>query len=285
MNGKILKISSNDLYGNVDDRLVAVFAIFNHVKYMNKYAIFAFQGEYNKKKLYCGSVHLKENSIVVFTIKPEEVDKYIIPFTNSYLSNKVDTSEYQIMDISKYQKIELISYNEIDNNNLELLDSISIKKEEAVIKKVEEKSSLLGNIILSILFVILVAAITYICLDPSVLKPKLKKLDCTMENGYNSKLRLNYKSTILVQFDKKDEFKIMHKIDTYKFSSLDKYNEFKDNKNEEKLNIKDPIYKYDDEKMELTINYSVNLYTYEYEKALDSLTKEGYSCIEGIYNE
>ena len=50
MNGKILKISSNDLYGNVDERQVVVFACFNHIKYMNKYILFTFLGEYDKKK-------------------------------------------------------------------------------------------------------------------------------------------------------------------------------------------------------------------------------------------
>ena len=35
MNGKILKISNNDLYGNVDDRKVSVYAMFNHLKYIS----------------------------------------------------------------------------------------------------------------------------------------------------------------------------------------------------------------------------------------------------------
>ena len=32
-------IDSNDLYGNVDDRQVVIFATFMHVKYMNRYVI------------------------------------------------------------------------------------------------------------------------------------------------------------------------------------------------------------------------------------------------------
>ena len=42
MYGKVLKIANNDLYGNVDDRKVSVFAVFTHIKYMNKYIIFSF---------------------------------------------------------------------------------------------------------------------------------------------------------------------------------------------------------------------------------------------------
>ena len=52
MHGKILKIASNDLYGNATDKKVVVFVCFNHLKYMNKYIIFSYLGEYNEKRLY-----------------------------------------------------------------------------------------------------------------------------------------------------------------------------------------------------------------------------------------
>ena len=93
MNGKILKISSNDLYGNVDERQVVVFACFNHIKYMNKYVLFTFLGEYDKKKLYYGSIHMKENSLVVFSVR-DNVFGYIDKFKNEYISGMVDNNEY-----------------------------------------------------------------------------------------------------------------------------------------------------------------------------------------------
>ena len=52
MNGKILKIVNNDLYGNVDDREIVVFASFVHKKYMNRYVIFTYKDDYEKKKLW-----------------------------------------------------------------------------------------------------------------------------------------------------------------------------------------------------------------------------------------
>ena len=79
MSGKVLKVVSNDLYGNVDDRAVSIFACFEHSKYMNKYLIFAFDGEYDKNKLCYGSLHLKNNSLVIFSVK-DDVKKYIDEF-------------------------------------------------------------------------------------------------------------------------------------------------------------------------------------------------------------
>ena len=113
MIGKILKISSNDLYGNVDDRHVVVFAAFNHVRYMNKYVIFTFEGEFNKKKLYYGSLHLKDNSLVVFSVN-DATKKFIDAFVDSYLRGNVDPTEYTLIDISNTSKVELVSYNERD---------------------------------------------------------------------------------------------------------------------------------------------------------------------------
>ena len=129
MNGKILKISSNDLYGNVDERQVVVFACFNHIKYMNKYVLFTFLGEYNKKKLYYGSVHVKDDSLIIFSVK-NDVINYINTFINEYMQGRINTNEYQIMNISNINKVVLVSYSEMNFDKLSELDALSIKKEE-----------------------------------------------------------------------------------------------------------------------------------------------------------
>ena len=117
MKGKILKISSNDLYGNTDDRLVAVYACFTQKKYMNKYIIFSIYGENDKNKLYYGSIHLKTNSLVVFSVRDEEIN-YIKPFIDEYLNGSINEMEYELIDLDKIEKIELISYNSLDFDKL-----------------------------------------------------------------------------------------------------------------------------------------------------------------------
>ena len=56
---------------------------------MNKYVIFTFRDEYDKKKLYYGSVHLKDNSIVIFSVKDnvkQYIDEFILEYENDKLS-------------------------------------------------------------------------------------------------------------------------------------------------------------------------------------------------------
>ena len=122
MAGKILKISSNDLYGNVDDRLVTVFACFEHTKYMNNYVVFSID---DNNKLCYGSIHLKKDSLVIFNVK-QTVKKYIDEFLDEYINDKMDG--YKLIDINNINKVELVSYNEMDYDKIQILDDKSIEK-------------------------------------------------------------------------------------------------------------------------------------------------------------
>lgn len=281
MNGKILKISNNDLYGNVDDRKVVVFAAFNHKKYMNKYIIFSFLGEYNKRKLYFGSLHLKEKSLVTFSVKDNTSIECINKFIEEYLSNTVDTNEYQILDISSTEKIEIISYNDMEFDKLDLLDSISIKREEVRVEENNKKSKNTSLYILLFLLIALACGLTYFYFNPSV--TEYKKLDCNM-TGYNKKVDLNFDSSITIKFDKKDNFKSIERVDVYKFDSEEEYLKFKEENNESKLNVSNGGYKYDDENRELRIISNDRLIIDSYSEIYEYYKNEGYSCIEGTYN-
>lgn len=283
MNGKILKISNNDLYGNVDDRKVAVFAMFNHLKYMNKYVIFSFIDEYNKKKLYFGSLHLKDNSIVVFSIKDNGMINTVNTFINQYINNNVDSNEYEIIDISNMEKIELVSYNDMNFDNLLLLDSISIKRENISVEEIKRSKP----IVLYLLIFIIIGMIGYLVFlyfNPNAFKDNLKQLDCNM-NSFNKLVELNYESNIVVKFNNDDKFKSMQKIDIYKFDNEEDYLLFKDNNKQDILSTSNGGYKYDDDNYELRIISNDNLIIDAYNDVYDYLKNEGYSCIEGIYNE
>ena len=157
MYGKVLKVFSNDINGNVDDRKAAVFAAFNHLKYMNRYVIFSIVGE---KKLYYGSVHQKKDSLVVFETSESNLP-VIDTFTNSILNGNVNPSEYEILDISTCEKIELISYNQKDFPDLDKLDALTIKREapKKVVKEVKKDNTAILYVLL-VIFILLGLGVT-----------------------------------------------------------------------------------------------------------------------------
>ncbi len=283
MNGRILKISNNDLYGNADERLVSLFAAFTHKKYMNKYAIFTFTEEYGKNKLYYASIHLKENSIVTFGIREDE-KQYIEKFVNDYLNNCVNPSEYEILDLGNINKIELVSSTEVDFNRLIELDNMSIPKETVIVEEEVTTKKPVFLYILLVICLLFLGGIIYLHYNPDILEVKLKKLDCTME-GYDKKIDLPYQSEVTIKFDRNDELDTMNKIDTYTFKDEETYHDFKDN-NKESVNFDDTgTYKYDDDTLTLKLIYDNKLIIYQYDEIKRYMKKEGYSCIEGEYNE
>lgn len=283
MAGKILKVASNDLYGNVDDREVVVFASFIHVKYMNRYIIFTNKDEYDKNKLYYGSVHVKDDSLVTFSVR-NEVVKYIEDFLDKYLSGKITDDEYEIMDISKVKKVELVSYNEMECNELKKLDELSIKK---IIKKNEEivgekKPILLYMVI--VLLVLLSIGVTYLYFRPNDFLVEYKELNCSKRN-YNSDINMSYDINTRVQFDRKAQVSSIFVTESYVFSSDDVYYDFKDNnKHYDYFNI-DGTYKYNDELLELRIMYNEQSIVREYNEMKLYLENDDYDCIEGKYYE
>lgn len=282
MNGKVLKISNNDLNGNNDERKIAVFAAFIHKKYMNKYAIFAFENELDKKKLAFGSIHLKNDSLVTFDVRPNEKD-FINTFVSQYLDNKIDESEYEIIDISNISKIELVSYGQEDFDKLADLDKLSIKRvvnnEEADNKK---GYGMLYFIIM--VLILLLGGITYLYFNPDLFDVELKQLNCSKE-GFNETVELNYTSEAELKFNRKDEIDTFHKIDTYTFNNEEDYLNFKGNNEESKYFNINGAYKYNDNKLELKLIYTDKLVIYKYDEVLKYLENNGYTCVEGTYNE
>ena len=283
MNGKVLKIVNNDLYGNVDERKVVVFASFIHKKYMNKYAIFTFENEFDKKKLYLASIHLKNDSLVTFDVRPKELD-FINTFINQYLENKVDEKEYEIVDISNISKIELVSYSQEDFDKLSELDKLSIKR---VTSDDEANGNKKGYGLLHFIIIVLIlllGGITYLYFNPDLFDVELKKLNCFKED-FNEMVELNYTSEAELKFNRKDEIDIFHKMDTYSFKNQEDYLKFKDNNEESKYFNIDGAYKYNDNRLELKLIYNDKLVIYKYDEVLKYLENNGYTCVEGTYNE
>ena len=282
MTGKKLKISNNDLYGNQDERQVAAFVCFNHLKYMNNYVIFSFVGEYDKNILYYGSIHLKTNSLVIFAVKENE-KVYIDTFREQFLTNTIDPKEYQIIDISQIEKVELVSFTEVPYDKISILDNLTISK--PMTKKQEEtkESKPFFLYFLLIVLIAFLSFITYLKFNPNII-PEPKVLTCT-NNFYNQELKMNYEEIRKVLFNPNGTINKIDVTNTYTFSDEETYLDFKNNDKETEYFKKINNFEYLDDTLSINIYYEESTIIETYDDMYNYLKKEGYECLEGTNNE
>lgn len=280
MAGKILKIVSNDLYGNVDERKVVVFACFLHTKYMNNYVVFSFLGEYDKKKICYGSVHIKDNSLVIFSVK-NNVKKYIDEFLDEYENDKVEN--FEILNIDNIEKVELVSYNEMEYDKLEMLDQKSISRIIQKEEDIKEKKPIFLYVILVVL-ILFGFGITMLYFYPEFFIIKYRELVCT-NNLYDQELMLNYDIEKDIKFDKKDKVSSIDVVKTYTFLDSNSYYEFKDNNKHFEYFNNGEGYKYIDEGLKFRLFYQEENVIDDYNEMFVYLNREGFNCIEREYEK
>ena len=280
MNGKVLKIVSNDLYGNVDDRSVVVFACFCHTKYMNNYVVFAVKGEYGKKKICYGSVHLKNNSLVIFSVK-DNIRKYIEDFLSEYLLDRLDN--FTILNIDNVEKVELVSCSDMDCDNLLELEEKSIPK----LDDIEDNNVSKKPIFLYFLLICLVLfgiGLTIIYFNPKLVGIKYRQLVCN-NSLYDKELMLNYDVEYDIKFDDKDKLNSIDVNKIYIFLESDVYYDFKDNNRFEEYFNNGEAYKFIDSELKFKVMYQKTSVIDSYDEMLVYMKKEGFSCIEKEYEK
>ena len=277
MSGKVLKIASNDLYGNVDERNVSVYACFEHSKYMNNYVVFSIDGS---NKLCYGSIHMKAKSLVIFSVK-EHVDKYILEFLDEYMSDKLDS--FKILDISNIMKVELVSYSEMEYNKLNLLSDKAIPKIINDDNDTKEKKTVFMYLLIFLL-VLVAIGMTVLYLKPELFTVKYKGLDC-INNLYDENIELNYHLFKDIRFDLDDKITSIEVTRTYTFTDSNSYYNFKNNEEQMKYFTNGEGFKYIDEELKLKLFYSEESVIDDYDEILTYLKREGFSCIERQYEK
>ena len=277
MHGKILKVVSNDLYGNATDKKVAVFVCFNHLKYMNKYIMFTYMDEYDKNILYYGSIYEKGKTIVIFKVRKEE-EGYINKFREDYLNDIVNDKEYQILDISMMEGVEIVSFTEVEYDKLSLLDKKSIQRLNNIEAEENNNKKPVFLYVLLVILIVLLGGITYLYFTDDG-SSNDKKLVCSIDK-YDNTVMVNYKEERNILYNKKNKIVSITINDKYIFDDVDKYNEFKDNKKEQEYFKKDGTFKYDDNLLMLMISYKGDSVIDNIGEMKSYLESEGYSCKE-----
>ena len=275
MHGKILKVVSNDLYGNATDKKVVVFACFNHLKYMNKYIMFTYMGEYDKNILYYGSIHEKGKTIVIFKVRNEE-EGYINKFREDYLNDTVNDREFQILDIGMMEGVEIVSSTEVGYDKLSLLDKKSIQRLNNVETEENNNKKPVFLYVLLVILIVLLGGITYLYFTNDG-SSNDKKLVCSIDK-YDNTVMVNYNEERSILYNKKNKIVSITINDKYIFDDVDKYNEFKDNKKEQEYFKKNGTFKYDDNLLMLTISYKGDSVIDNIGERKSYLESEGGSC-------
>ena len=279
MTGKVLKIASNDLYGNVDDRIVNVFACFSHVKYMNNYVVFSIVGD--PENLYYGSIHIKEKSIVIFEVK-NDVTIYINEFITEFFNNNL--LNFKILDINKMEKVEMVSYNKMPFDKLVLLENMTIPKvviNEDITPK--EKKPIILYLMIFIL-IILGAGITLLYFKPELFAIKYRGLDCSAKI-LDEELAVYYDVEKSIIYDPDDKLESISVIKTYNFVDVSAYEDFKNLEDKSKYFNNGESYKYLDSEFKFRVFYQENSIIDDYDEMLSYLKREGFSCVEREYEK
>lgn len=277
MSGKELKVASNDLYGNVDDRLVRMYACFEHTKYMNNYAVFSFNGDMSK--LCFGSVHLKDKSIVVFSVK-DNIKKYILNFLDEYMSSEL--KNFKILDIEKMSKIEVVSYNEMVYDDILKLDEKSLPKVEEIVE-VKEKKPVLVYLLIFIL-ILLALGISLLYFKPELFTVKYKVLVCD-NNVYDNNFQMYYNVEKNIGFNSDDKVESVDVVRTYTFLDKNSYYSFKDREDLNQYFNNGESYNFRDEELKFKLMYKENSVIDDYDEMLTYLKREGFSCVVYEYEK
>ena len=266
MIGKKIRINDYKFTYGKEVMYVNVYGAFKSVKSGNKYVIYSYIDDVNKKnKLYYGSIFVRNNELVVMLSKDTNEDNYEI------ISLK-DIDSIQIIDDAP------VSFD-VDINKLydKTIPKVKVtKKEDKTKKRVS-----IGYIFL-ILFIIVVALFFFI--NPEILKGKNKEYTCT-KSYTHEKLPANINEKVELVFTSKNVISTINITSDYVFNDTDYYKEFRDNSYFYQYIEKGDTYKFDD------YNYTYRLFSKidtsndyfmpsKLEELLTYYKDKGYSCKE-----
>lgn len=289
MNGKELKVAEYNLSFGSSARMVNVFGVFRYIKNNGLYVIY---GDISPTQpiVYYGTSHVKENTILSMTPKPEDeeiIKKYIFKVTEDE-----DLKEFEIISLESIETIEIIASNHLEVKP-EIINSLmekTIPKKEAVSEEKETKKTKKKNKMLIPLILILAAcgAGYYYFTTLSQNDNTVKAIVCQKETNDDS-IGATIETTSEYHFNNEDILENVETTQIYNFLSTDNYEDF--------IN-KGLFYKYmpDDEnggfkedKENNTITYVSKEYadsnyseSTNYEEIIFQNKRDGYACEEKI---
>lgn len=281
MIGKILKVKDINMAFNKKEKRVSVFACFTHVKYSDNYIIFGDYNNYKNGILYCGSVYIKGDTLVIFDVKEDKMD-IVIDFVNKVCSG-TDDVEYEAINITNITDVEIVSKSDrnVGSDVLNKLDELTIPKDIVDISEEENKESLSFLYFMLVVNIFLLVGSIYVYFNKNMFFNNYDSVVCTL-NGVED-IGYRYSDKIYLEFDKKRELRYLKHDISYQFNDKSEYNNFKYNNLWVEFKIDD--YKFDDDKLVFSyVNSGKLIDNYElmtsYDEVLGYYKSNGYECLK-----
>lgn len=224
MIGKVIKVDDYKFIYGQDTIYINIYGAFKYKKNGNKYIIYS----YDDKKLYYGSLFVKNNSIVIMTSKEDAVD-IIKTFIDNIMNGKSDEN-FEIISLDNIVSSEIIDQNEIDMNiniNINKLKDITIPKlkslEKDNVKRVKKKISPIWTVI--ILVIIIVAVFLFV--NPEIIMGKNSSYLCT-KSYFHDKLPATVVDNVSLVFNGQDKIVDINITSDYIFTDTAYYKEFEE---------------------------------------------------------
>lgn len=153
MIGKRIKVNDYKFVYGQETIYVNVFAAFKNKKNGNKYIIYS----YDNKKIYFGTLFVREQEIIVMTSK-EDISNIIKNFIDLLLNGNVD-SDYEVISLDNINSIQIIDEsiynNTVDINKLSdlTIPKSKLKEDVNTNKKVNKKKILLFLVIIVVIVI------------------------------------------------------------------------------------------------------------------------------------
>lgn len=241
MIGKRIKVNDFEFKYGEETVYINVYGAFKYKKNGNKYVVYS----YDNKKLYYGSLFIRDKELVIMLSKNDKED-IICDFLSGLLDNNVD-NRFEVISLDNINSAQIIDGGIIDKKyDIDRLYDITIPKE--IVKEdtssEKKKKSISISSIFFMLFLLVVGAFFFF--NPEVLIGDDKEYFCTKE--YNLKeISSSVREEVNIIFRGNGKIKEASVDTYYVFNSISEYNNFKDNGKFYKYMNEGDTYKFIDE--------------------------------------
>ncbi len=277
MIGKVLKVNDYKFVYGQDTTYINVYGAFKNKKSGNRYAVYS----YDNKKLYYGSLFIKNDSLIIMTSKDDSED-VIKLFVESIISGK-NNDDWEIVNLGNINSAEIIDQHELKIDvDMAMLADKTIPKPKIEKKEEAPKKKKKVSIPLLAMFILILMVALFLFVGPNFLMGKDKKYLC-VKSYTHEEIPASVTDNVSLIFNNKNEIVSIDITTDYLFTNHDYYKEFKD-KSYFYQYIKDgDTYKFDDD------NYTYKLFSKidtevdyfmprELKKLVDYYEKENYTC-------